>query len=239
MSEKGAIGAIDILCNLFTPEGIKRAFWTHEESLKLMKWWHMEDRVKGVPVEEFIKVLDEAGVDKVLIPALMMRSYKKKDMMVDYSNEDIYKVTKKVPDRLIGLAGINPLQGMNGVRELERAIKEFGMKGAYLHTYGFGFPLNDRRYYPFYAKCAELGIPVMMQVGHSAEFMPSALGKPIYLDDIALDFPELTIVGAHTGWPWVEEMIALAWKHPNVHLGCDAHAPRYWPPSLLGFIKKP
>jgi hypothetical protein len=65
--------------------------------------------------------------------------------------------------------------------------------------------------------------------------MPSALGRPILLDDVALDFPELPIVGAHTGWPWAEELVALAWKHRNVYIGTSAHHPRYWDPALVRF----
>jgi predicted TIM-barrel fold metal-dependent hydrolase len=67
--------------------------------------------------------------------------------------------------------------------------------------------------------------------------MPSELAKPILLDEIAIDFPELRLVGAHTGWPWVEELLAVAWKHPNVYVGIDAHMPKYLEPSLINFIK--
>jgi predicted TIM-barrel fold metal-dependent hydrolase len=125
---------------------------------------------------------------------------------------------------------------MEGVREFERQVKELGFKGAYIHTYGYGIPLNHRLYYPFYAKACELGVAVMMQVGHSAEHLPSAMGRPIDLDDVALDFPELTLIGSHTGWPWVEEMIALAWKHQNVYVGIDAHMPKYLDKSLINFM---
>jgi predicted TIM-barrel fold metal-dependent hydrolase len=76
-----------------------------------------------------------------------------------------------------------------------------------------------------------------MQVGHSAEKMPNEMGRPIHLDDIALDFPELNIIGAHTGWPWTEEMISLAWKHENVFVGIDAHHPKYLDASLKTFMK--
>ena len=107
--------------------------------------------------------------------------------------------------------------------------------GAHLHPYGFGIPLNDRRLYPFYAKCVELGVPVVIQVGHSAERMPSSMGRPLLLDDMALDFPELVLVGAHTGWPWTEELIALAWKHRNVYVGTSAHHPKYWEQTLVNF----
>jgi hypothetical protein len=158
-------------------------------------------------------------------------------MVWDIPEEEVAEAISQFPGRLYGLCGFNPLERMNGVRRVERAVRDLGFKGVYIHTYGFGIPLNDRRYYPLYAKCVELGVPVSMQVGHSAERMPSELGRPIHLDDIALDFPELQLIGAHTGWPWTEEMIALAWKHENVYLGIDAHHPKYLEPSLLHFMR--
>jgi predicted TIM-barrel fold metal-dependent hydrolase len=73
-------------------------------------------------------------------------------------------------------------------------------------------------------------------MGHTLDFMPIEHGRPYLLDKIALYFPDLAIVCAHTGWPWVEEAIALAWKHPNVFIGTSAYAPKYWPPELVKFI---
>ena len=63
-----------------------------------------------------------------------------------------------------------------------------------------------------------------------------SVGRPIYLDTIACDFPELKLVGIHTGWPWVEEMISVSWKHQNVYIGTDAYAPKYWKRELINFI---
>jgi predicted TIM-barrel fold metal-dependent hydrolase len=205
--------------------------------LRLIKWWKMEDRVKGVEVDDFVAMMDEAGLDMALIPAIRMMSYQKKTMVWNIQEEEVAEVVKRHPTRFVGLAGFNPLEKMDGVRRVERAVRELGFKGVYIHTYGFGIPLNDRLYYPLYAKCVELGVPVSMQVGHSAEHMPNELGRPIHLDTVALDFPELKLVGAHTGWPWTEEMISLAWKHENVYLGIDAHHPKYLEPSLLHFMK--
>jgi predicted TIM-barrel fold metal-dependent hydrolase len=79
-------------------------------------------------------------------------------------------------------------------------------------------------------------VPVLFQAGHSAEFMPSACGKPILLDDIAIWFPELDLVGAHTGWPWVEELISVCYKWENVWLGIDAWMPKYLKPEVIQFI---
>lgn len=231
------VKAIDIMCYIYTTEGVKKMFYEPEELYQVVKWWKLENKVRGYSPEEFIALLDEAGVEYVCIPAVKMKSYKKDKLIWDISIEEVKDAIDKILGRGIGIAGVNPLKRMEGVREVERAVKDFGFKGVYIHTYGFGIPLNDKLYYPFYAKCCELSIPVFMQVGHSAESMPSKFGQPILLDDIALDFPELTIVGAHTGWPWIEEMIAIAWKHPNVYIGIDAHMPKYLDPALVQFLK--
>lgn len=231
--------AIDIMCYLFTPEAIQKMFLDQPEFKKLFELVGPKamEKTKGRSIEEFIDMMDKAGVDKVCIPAVKMKAYRQNRMIWDISMQEVAEVVNKKPDRFVGLAGINPFKGREGIGEIEKAVKDYGFKGAYLHTYGFGISINDKLYYPFYEKCLELGIPVSMQVGHSLELMPSALARPILLDDIALDFPELKIVGAHTGWPWVEEMIAMAWKFPNVYIGIDAHMPRYLDPSLLNFLK--
>lgn len=229
--------AIDFHCNLFTHEAIKKNWYDAPEMYRLIKWWKMEDRVKGKTVDEFVRMMDEADCDKVLIPAIRMFSYKRKTLVWDITEEEVLEVQRLSKGRILGLAGFNPFLGMESVRQVERAVREYGFKGVYIHPYGWGIPLNHRQFYPLYAKCAELAVPVSMQVGHSAEHMPNEFGRPIHMDDIALDFPELNIIGAHTGWPWTEEMISLAWKHENVYLGIDAHNPRYLEPTLVQFMK--
>ncbi len=228
---------IDVWCNIFTPEGMKKYYITNPELKEVVDRWKLGERTKVFSVTDFLKVLDEAQVEKIIIPALKIRSFLKQELMKDMGIEEIYEIVKENPNRLKGMMGINPFKRMEGVRELERAVKEYGFVGAHLHPYGFGIPLNDAMYYPFFSKCVELDIPVMIQVGHSAESMPSSMGRPILLDDVALYFQDLKIVAAHTGWPWVEELIALAGKHRNVFIATTAHAPKYWDPSLVQFVK--
>jgi len=227
------MGAVDYWCNIFTAEGIRRTFEDPPEVADVVNWWGL--KFTGKTTEEFVKYMDDAGVDQVLIPSAKMASYQTRQLIWDISEADVRELAEQAPGRIHGLFGINPVEGMAGVRRLQDTIGDGVFLGAHLHTYGFGLPVNDRKYYPFYAKCVELDIPVVMQVGHSAERMPSELGRPIHIDDIALDFPELTIVAAHTGWPWVEEMIALAWKHRNVYIGTSAHHPKYLDRSLIAF----
>lgn len=230
-------GAIDLWCNPFTPAGIKHLFIDNEEVHFMMGvQWGRKTNMKGYSPSEFVARMDRLGIEKVCIPALKQALYRKNDMGADFAYEDIAKLVEKYPSRIVGMAGINPFERMEGVRRLERAVKEFGFRAAHVHPFGFGLPINAAEWFPFYAKCAELKIPVLFQVGHSAEFMPSSCGRPILLDDIALYFPELKLVGAHTGWPWVEELIAMAWKHPNIYICVSGHAPRYWDPSLVRFL---
>ncbi len=230
-------GAIDVWCNPFTPAGIKHLFLDNEEVYFMMGiQWGRAGNMKGYEPREFIALMDRLGIEKVCVPALKQAFYRKNKMGADFSYEEIAELVRAYPERIVGLAGINPFERMEGVRRLERAVREYGFRGAHIHPYGFGLPLNAAEWYPFYAKCVELDIPVIMQTGHSAEFMPSACGRPILLDDVALYFPELRLVAAHTGWPWVEELIALAWKHPNVYIAVSGHAPKYWDKSLVHFM---
>ncbi|MDY6972608.1 MAG: amidohydrolase family protein [Thermodesulfobacteriota bacterium] len=228
------VKAVDCLINDFSKEGLESF---GKEIIDVMKWWGMEKRLIPYTPEEFIAIMDEAGVEKVVAPSMKMRSYRKGDFVIDTPWERIADLIQKHPDRFIGLYGINPMMRMEGVREMEKCIKEYGFKGGYIHTYGFGIPLNHRLYYPYYAKCEELGLPVGMQTGHSAEFMPNEMGRPIHLDDVAVDFADLTLIAMHMGWPWVEELIALGWKHPNLYICSSGHRPRYWDKSFFNFLR--
>ena len=111
--------------------------------------------------------------------------------------------------------------------------------GAHLYPHWFGQAPDAAIYYPYYARCAELGIPIMMQVGHCLvhreDCRLATVAKPMTLDRVAIDFPELTIIGIHLGYPWTEEMISVATKHRNVFMCGDAYAPKHWGPSAVHF----
>lgn len=126
------------------------------------------------------------------------------------------------------------------VRELEHGIKDLGFIGAHGYPHWFELPPDHARWYPIYAKCVELDVPIQLQVGQSLVYSRSApkrsVGRPITLDAVACDFPDLKLIGIHVGIPWTEEMIAMAWKHANVFIGSDAHSPKYWPESFVHYI---
>src|SRR4030042_2492283 len=126
-------GAIDVWCNPFTPELAQRTL-DDPEIGAVVKWWHAEERYKGRPVEVMLKEMDELGVEKILIPSFQQYSFMRKVPIMDFKIEEIAELVNKRPDRFVGLYGVNPYKRMDAVRELEKAVKQYGFKGAHIHT---------------------------------------------------------------------------------------------------------
>ena len=230
------IQAIDFMYYVATPEFMEQ--WDRAKEGELI--CRMEKAIGGLPrfssVEEMLRQMDEAGVEKVFITQTKMWSYRNHWMYMDTTIDEVAQYTKRYPERFVGLAGYNPFRIKESLQEIEIGVKQYGFKGVYVHIYGFDIPLSDAKMYPLYAKCAELDIPVSMQVGHVLEAMPSEHGRPIYLDKIASDFPELKMIGAHTGWPWAAELISACYKWDNVYFGIDGWLPKYLGPEILHFM---
>ena len=144
------------------------------------------------------------------------------------SNDEIAELLREHPDRFIGLARISGLDVMGGVRELERRVREQKFQALGVSALVDGIPASDRRYYPLYAKAVELRVPVRIYSSMNyATDRPYDLGHPRHLDQVAIDFPELTIIGGLGGWPWVNEMVALVRRHPKLYLDTAAHRAKY------------
>jgi len=230
--------AIDTVVNPLTPEIARtRPKWTQDFYRRMFK--------RDVPVQagysydEMLKMMDAAGIERAfLIAAKIGQLGLSGSWHLPY--ETVADAVKRHPDRFYGLAGVDPTEGMKGVRALQRAVEELGFIGAHSYPHWFELPPDHARYYPFYAKCVELGIPIQLQVGQSLVYDPDrplrSVGRPITLDAVACDFPELKLIGIHIGIPWVDEMIAMAWKHPNVYIGADAYAPKHWPAQFVRYI---
>lgn len=159
-------------------------------------------------------------------------------------NEWVASVVQKYPDRFIGFASVDPWKGQMAVRELERSVKELGLRGLKLHPTTQAFFPNDPRFYSLWAKCAELGIPITFHTGQTGVGARSPGGggyklkysQPIpYLDDIAADFPELTIIMAHPAVPWQEEQLAVAVHKANVYIDLSGWSPKYFRPTLVQY----
>src|SRR5262245_23771360 len=205
----------------------------HEMFASLRRWTGQELPTEELPVEITIAAMDAGGVEFGLISAW----HAPEGPLV--SNAEVANFIAAHPTRMAGLAAVDLHKPMLAVRELRRCVKELGFKGLRVVPWLWGLPPNDRRYYPLYSECVELGVPFCTQVGHTGPLRSSETGRPIpYLDDVALDFPELVIVAGHIGYPWTEEMIALARKYPNVHIDTSAYTVKRYPPELVRYMQR-
>ena len=230
------LGAIDSLSNHFTRENLIKNVLSNPEELETYQRLGLADNLLGWTAPEFAERMDEVGVDKIIVTALKSWSYFGQKLNYETTVEELVEACHAAPGRVLGLCGINPMSRMNGVRELETAVREHGFVGAHIHPHGYDLTPDHAYYFPYYAKCDELGVPVVISMGHTLDQMPIDVGRPAHLDRIALYFPDLKIVCAHTGWPWVQEAVALASKHANVFMGTSAYAPKYWEPEFVKFI---
>jgi len=230
-------GIIDIVVNLFTPQEVENKQTGLDEVFKEQVRMPKEMR-GGVTMDQYLEKMDLAGVERSLLIAVRAGDIRVPESFeIPYSR--VHEICQEHPDRFSGLAGIDPFRGMAGLKELEEAVNNMGFVGAHLYPHWCELPPDHAKYYPYYAKCCELDIPIMMQVGHNLVYsrkrrLPS-VGKPIYLDQVAIDFPELKLIGIHIGIPWTEEMISMCWKHENVFTAGDAYAPKYWPESFVHY----
>lgn len=187
---------------------------------------------RGITLEDMVAEMDAANVQQVMVSGADSRRVN--GLLVE--NEWVAGLARQLPGRVIAGVGIDPLRPiMEVLREIESLVRDHGFAFLKLFPYSVDLQPHDRRFYPIYAKCCELDIPVWTQVGHTAGLMPSEPGRPIHLDRVALDFPDLRIIGAHIGWPWEQEMIAMALKHPNVYISTCGHAPDHWPAAFTQF----
>jgi predicted TIM-barrel fold metal-dependent hydrolase len=154
------------------------------------------------------------------------------------SNDEVAGFVSQCPGRLVGIASVNLARPMEAIRELRRSVRELGFRGLRITSWLWGWPPDDRRYYPLYAECIELDIPFCCQVGHTGPLMTSETGRPIpYLENVALDFPDLRIVAGHIGAPWTQEIISLATKFPNLYIDTSAYKASRFPADFVEFLR--
>ncbi len=198
----------------------------------LRRWLRAEHVPEELPIEMTLAALDSAGVARALLSAW----WGPQGPLL--GNDEVAALVSAHPDRLVGVAAVDLFRPMDGVRELRRCVREHGFRALRMLPWLWRLPPNDRRYYPLYAECCELGIPFCLQVGHAGPLLPSEPGRPIpYLDEVASEFPELVIVGGHIGYPWTEEMISLATKYENVYIDTSAYKPSRYPEALVSFMR--
>ena len=187
--------------------------------------------------DEVIRDFADAGVEAVLVALDLETTIETPPC----SNEYVAGMWKRHPDRIIqAWAAVDPFKGEAAIAEAKRAIGELGMLGFHFHPIMGHFAVDDRRLYALWETINALKVPVMIDVGTTGmgAGTPGGMGArirhahPLALDELAADFPDLTIVAAHPGWPWVDEMTAVALHKGNVFWEMSGWAPKYFPAQL-------
>ena len=174
-----------------------------------------EKKPKGQSIKQFVEELDREGAEVSVLGRV--------------DNNMLADVVAEFPNRFFALTSISPFDGMRGVREFEHLIKERKLNGLRVAALYNNLAASDRRYYPLYAKCAELDIPVRIYCNMNyATDRPYDIGHPRHIDQVAMDFPELRIVAGLSGWPWVADMVGLLRRYPNLYCDTSSHHPRYF-----------
>ena len=174
-------------------------------------------------VEEFVVNLDRMGVEKAVIFNLDEET---PSGIVGLPNDYYAEILAQFPDKFIGFAGIDPLKGIEAVREIRRSY-DLGLRGVAIRPFMFQIPPTHAKFYPIYSTCVELDIPIWVHLSINYSTNSMEVERPIYLDVVAQDYPDLKMIAGHGGWPWVNELIAVAWKNPNIYIDIASYLPKY------------
>jgi len=197
-----------------------------------LRRWARQDSLPEIPLSKTIETMDEAGVGVGLVAAWWGPG----GALI--GNDEVASFVDQHPGRLLGIASVDLYRPMDAVRELRRCVRERGFRGLRIVPWLWGLPPDDRRYYPLYAECIELDVPFCLQVGHTGPLMSSEPGRPIpYLENVALEFPDLRIVAGHIGAPWTQEIISLATKFPSLYVDTSAYKASRFPEDFVGFMR--
>jgi len=170
----------------------------------------------------FIAELDRAGIEWCLVSSDTI--------------EETAAFLQDWPGRARGFANLNPFNGMQAVRDLERAVKDLGLSAFYASPFDWKIRADNALFFPLYAKAAELDIPVFIYtaMNYNTE-LPMDLARPLYLDPIAMAFPKLKIIADCGGWPWVPELVGVARRHSNIYIDTSSHRPKHLATPGSGF----
>ena len=159
------------------------------------------------------------------------------------SNEEVAESAAEHADVAIPFASIDPARGKMGVREARRLIKDFGVKGFKFHPIIQGFYPNDPDVYPLYEVIAQAGLPALFHTGQTGIGAGMRGGgglrlkyaNPIFLDDVAADFPDMPIIMAHPSVPWQDEQLSVATHKPNAYIDLSGWSPKYFEAKLVQY----
>ena len=203
---------------------------------------YFRSKDQGLPTAEDVAAYyRERGLAAVVFTV----DYESESGLPPVANEEVAAAAAAHPDVLIPFASIDPARGEAGAREVRRLVDEHGVRGFKFHPNLQAFFPNDRHAYPIYEAIAEAGVPALFHTGHSGigAGLPGGGGirlkysNPMYVDDVAVDFPELQIVLAHPSFPWQDEALSIALHKPQVFIDLSGWSPKYFPPQLIQYAK--
>ena len=180
---------------------------------------------RNLSVPELLEAMDRAGVEKAVLTTT-----------AEHPSPHVLSFAEARPDRFALSVQVDPRPGMRALRALEIIAREQPVVLARVVPFMVGLPPDDRCYYPVYAKCIELGLPIAVNTGLPGPPVPGKMQDPLYLDEVCYFFPDLTVIMAHGADPWWNVAIRLMIKYRNLYLQTSAYAPRYFPPELVHFM---
>ncbi len=225
--------AIDVHCHIPTIIGLK----PFDPYFKDMGDYYKYDYKSMVHTEEeFAEVVKASNVKAILLGF----DAETATGLERIPNEYVMDLVKRFPESFIGgFASVDPWKGKAALHEIERAVKDLGMMGVKFHPPVQQFFTNDRRFYPIYELCSDLGVPVQFHTGTTGvginmkeSRVHLKYGQPLHLDDVAADFPNLTIIACHPSWPWQDETLMILLHKENVFNELSGWNPKYCSPAL-------
>lgn len=228
--------AIDLMMNI--PDGDSTAWYEFIKPLLLDE----ESRKQfKMPAEYMFKDIPQIGEQKDYVGYAIaeMDKWGIEQAMLGISgpNSTNLDACRKYPDRFFASYGANPNNGMEEVRKIRKLHKENGLKAVTGFPSGLcpQVPLNDKKYYPIYATCVDLDIPICLCVGVPGPRIPMEPQKVEHIDEVCWFFPELKFVMRHGGEPWVDLAVKLMLKYPNLYYSTSAFAPKHYPKSIIHY----
>lgn len=232
------MGAVDYWCNAFTPERLPRWQQAIDDAGLPLKIRTADDDSFTDPAR-MVERMDELGIDTLVLVVADPAAWARPHSFVSVAAASVGEVealARRYPGRFVGQWSVDPETGSAGVRAARAALDNPWIVGLHLHTHSFDRAFDHADLYPYYSLAGEYDVPVVMQAGTSGGLSPSACGQPIGIDRPAIYFPDVRFVLSHTGWPWVDEAIAMALKFPNVYLGTAVYPARHWSAALRDFV---
>ncbi len=226
----------DFHTHLCDRDGVAKSFWDGWAEVSALRTNRPVERVQkrlaefwDISGDLIVKDMDAAGIDKSVLLAIdwgLARYLGDCKLSVEEINRTYADAVKKHPQRLIAFAGIDPRRD-KAAELVGKFLREWDMKGIKFHT-AAGFYPNDRVCYPIYEKALEYGVPVLFHTGEVLKPLHFKYCQPIYVQEVAMDFPDLPIILAHTGGCWYSEAVAICNNTTNVYLDLSV-----WQPRLL------